>query len=316
MLLLLLILGIVLADNSLVMVIEVHRHGARAPVYPLSFPNTFPAWTTTPQLFAEISYLGRRQHFLLGRYIASKYFTLLGITSYDPNLIYSASSSFNRTIDSATSQLMGMFPDGNYAQLSDAQVNNANPPLQVDFTTINGKLGNNATLGSFTPNIIHTADPKRDGVLCPDQGSCPRFNFLSSQVKFSKEWSTEFQAYVSGPGATIATAFGFNASNIDNSNIITVQDITITDTFHGLINGILDQPTLDANLASFQKTFGWVTVGNNATMQAEMPKLGASRILNEIVSFMENKTKHSSPLKFVQLSCHDSNALNIRAAQL
>lgn len=91
------------------MVIEVFRHGARAP-YKLENPLNFGSnWEIGAE---QLTGLGERQQFLLGQkrrkeYIEDENFLP---SIYEPGTIYAESTCTNRTIMSAYSHLYGMYP--------------------------------------------------------------------------------------------------------------------------------------------------------------------------------------------------------------
>jgi hypothetical protein len=99
-------------------VLELSRHGARAPV------SGKYNWTKSywEEGYGNLSPMGERQHYLIGaefreRYVDEK---ILG-THYDPETIEVYSSAVNRTIESAESQLTGLFPMGTGPKLTSEQ---------------------------------------------------------------------------------------------------------------------------------------------------------------------------------------------------
>ena len=73
---------------------------------------------------------------------------------YDPSEFYIQSTNVNRTITSAYSELMGLYPPGQGARLTpmmvDAVSTVAKPPFAVrDADKINKKLGQNALPGAY-----------------------------------------------------------------------------------------------------------------------------------------------------------------------
>jgi len=99
----------------------VWRHGDRAPS-----DGTFPTDTgngelTWPQGFGELSQAGMRQHQHLGEFLRQRYVDDYGFLSgnYSTKEIYIRSSSFNRTLMSAMSNLVGMYPTPNGMDMLD-----------------------------------------------------------------------------------------------------------------------------------------------------------------------------------------------------
>mmetsp|Transcript_48256 Transcript_48256/g.65523 ORF Transcript_48256/g.65523 Transcript_48256/m.65523 type:complete len:131 (+) Transcript_48256:34-426(+) len=96
------------SEDPVAFVFEVVRHGARAPIDDFGTITKFPvsAGQLTPQ--------GMRQRFLLGAYHRERYTETYPLLNpiYDPEEVYVQSTDVNRTITSAYSELLGMYPPG------------------------------------------------------------------------------------------------------------------------------------------------------------------------------------------------------------
>ena len=90
------------AEDQLLMAILITRHGARYGLHKDFWHEPFP-W-----LSGELTNTGKRQHFLLGTEMQSRYMEALGIT--DPTReVFVRSTDFNRTLDSALANIMGLY---------------------------------------------------------------------------------------------------------------------------------------------------------------------------------------------------------------
>lgn len=102
-------------DSKVKMVFTLFRHGARTPYYLKygvdSFGNN---WDYSRK---DLTYVGRRQHYILGLMQREKYSGLLG-DLFVPGeaMIYSTNSS--RTIDSLTSHMKGLYLNGPISELN------------------------------------------------------------------------------------------------------------------------------------------------------------------------------------------------------
>jgi Histidine phosphatase superfamily (branch 2) len=99
--------------SSLLQVISVFRHGARQPLYNFYNAATFPDQ-------GQLTPVGMRQHFLLGKELRKEYVHKLGFLSkqYNSKEIVVRSTSVNRTVVSALSQLSGLYPMGTGPRIS------------------------------------------------------------------------------------------------------------------------------------------------------------------------------------------------------
>ncbi len=133
------------AKSELKFVFELFRHGARAPWGQLN--STVDRLNQTWAGDSELTLSGMRQHFLIGHELRNKY--IINKKFLDPNYniqqVYCISTDTNRTIMSAYSQLMGLYPPSTGPNLTDNQIENAVPPFNIDnLQELQKQLGNAA----------------------------------------------------------------------------------------------------------------------------------------------------------------------------
>ena len=109
----------------------------------------------------ELTDVGKRQHFLIGyrnhqRYIVEN--NLINQT-YDPREVHIFSTNKNRTIESAASQLQGLYMAGEGPNLTDAQKKRAVPPIDEDlYIEQYEKMKNEVFPGNINVIPIHILD--------------------------------------------------------------------------------------------------------------------------------------------------------------
>ena len=195
--------------DKLCMVIELFRHGARGPDKKLDYFTNI-TWPV-PEEYGELTRIGIRQHYLLGRYIKAKYVDTNFISStYNSSQVYAQSTDMNRTLLSAYYQLAGIF--NNPQILSDSQLINAHPPTDIN-QDVQNLLGNMATANGYSPFIIHSMNRATDIAFSPTD-ACPRYNAMYSQSPETQQfidfvnneytkYSTYFINYYSLDAATV-----------------------------------------------------------------------------------------------------------------
>lgn len=117
-------------EKELILLLEVTRHGARTPYGSGSELIN----TTWPTGQGELTNSGERQHFLQGAKIRKKYIDELKFLpeTFDPRQSYIRSTDYNRTIMSAYSQMLGLYPLGNGPNFdSNARRRAAVPPFEL-----------------------------------------------------------------------------------------------------------------------------------------------------------------------------------------
>ena len=127
-------------SEELCFVFEYSRHGTRSPS-----ANTFDNKTGkyldyfnfTWDGRGELTPVGMRQHYILGIRNRLKYANFLDFSHFNHLEILVASTLLNRTIESAYSQLLGMFPPGTGPQITKDQINLSYPPNNLNKEVIN-----------------------------------------------------------------------------------------------------------------------------------------------------------------------------------
>ena len=146
-----LIAVVAVVTAKVTMLVEVCRHGVRSPLH-------FQPWDMDgrwPDGPGSLTATGMRQHYLLGTELRKRYPSLFHF-NYTESLYSVVSTPYNRTIMSAQSQLLGLFPTGK--SLSNAKF--AVPPmnLSADSGADLLDLEDEALPNHFQPISIRTSD--------------------------------------------------------------------------------------------------------------------------------------------------------------
>lgn len=95
--------------------------------------------------------MGKRQHYLLGSQLREEMVPGFLSTHYNPEEMHIYSSYSNRTIESAESQMTGLYPFGTGEKLSSHQETRA----ELSYYKDKNKLGEEALPNAFQPIPIH-----------------------------------------------------------------------------------------------------------------------------------------------------------------
>jgi lysosomal acid phosphatase len=115
-------------QDKLMMVFEITRHGARGGLNSEYFNQSYsPEWRP-----GELTSVGKRQHYLMGGEMRKRYMVknkLMDVNQYRSSEIYIRSTNYNRTIESAMAQLVGLYSTGR--SLATNQTAKALPKMQI-----------------------------------------------------------------------------------------------------------------------------------------------------------------------------------------
>lgn len=177
-------------SGDVVFVTELTRHGARAPLSDIT-EYIKRDWIQNYGK-GELTGVGMRQHYYLGKNTATKYPELLAdLTNYEE--YYIRSTNVNRTMMSAQSHIVGL--RGNSAFTGDDLIwNNDDPKMlppvdqlnfpiaDIDFKTAlpNGML----PFPVHVPNELLDLKLGADGASCPTNAKQMHTDRLSSEAKF------------------------------------------------------------------------------------------------------------------------------------
>lgn len=153
--------------------LEITRHGARTPVGKGSkLLNT--TWETGE---GQLTWTGERQHYLQGVRLRKKYIDELKFLpeEFDPRYFYIRSTDYNRTIMSAYSQMLGLYPlyKGPVFSSSDVRSHSI-PPFDLDASTRDFVSQYDVLEKRYSPFPIHVATLTEDYLLRGySTGLCP-----------------------------------------------------------------------------------------------------------------------------------------------
>ena len=175
--LILFFLSFSISHSKLLFLFEHCRHGARSMSHLDKDDKDFigELWNGK----AELSYVGMRQHYVLGVNNKYKYSELLNFSEYNPNDIIVYATNSNRTIMSAQSQLIGMYgSNSSMEKLDDKQKEMATLPFKITDDNILNKikeLNDNVLPYNFVlSHPIHLVDTRDKLFQFEKNGGCPR----------------------------------------------------------------------------------------------------------------------------------------------
>ena len=177
---LILITLIAKAKSEIVFVFEHFRHGARSSVY-IDKHNTDIydiKWIGD----GELTSVGMRMLYLIGVHIRTKYNNIINkYTSPRELIVYS--TDLNRTILSAESQLLGMFPPEKGEKIDPNLKKYSYPPNEIPLEAQNeiDRLGPVSIPSKIRPIPINFFHKEKKPYLLTEESDCPRTKFIKQQ---------------------------------------------------------------------------------------------------------------------------------------
>lgn len=269
-------------QENLIFAIDLIRHGDRTSLHEL--PKAPHEWIQGKgQLTAE----GMQQEFKLGTLLRKKYveqYNLLPL-NYIAKAMYVRSTDFDRTLMSAESLLMGLYPLGTGPK-TDTATNSALPEL-------------------YQPIPIHTIPKNLDTVFLSviDIHSS---EILQKYILTRKDWIEKTNAIQN------KLPIWQQETGVPLNNLFDVSKLADTlfvfQTHHIAFPNELNPQDAKEIIETGRWAF--------ATMfkAPEVGKLMGHALLEEILSQLEKATHNNQELKFVLLSGHDSNILALLSA--
>lgn len=273
-----------IADEQLIFVVDLIRHGDRTPL--AEIPKSPHVWK---EGFGELTAEGMRQEFQLGRELRKRYVDQYHLLPpyYSADSLYVRSTDLNRTLMSAESFLYGLYPLPTGPNLA----NSTQPALPE----------------RYQPIPIHTTPKDQDDLLIVK----PSKNIFAL-IKYYFSTRTSWEEKTAGLQDKFKrwdeiTGLKTNSRSFNRtSDFNLLSDNLYIRKLHGvtLPNGISSED------ATKILSIGESTLLSEFKYQAITYPMG-HKFLTEVANYLQQASQQKNPLKYAVFFGHDSSILSV-----
>ena len=284
------------STEEVTMVVEITRHGARAPFH---IKGVEVEWMKGLQQ-SDLTPVGHRQHYLLGKQMAQTYSNIFtGKLNHDE--YYVRSSEFQRTGTSAISHLMGLWDHFNPKQLDfDNGDSRIEPPyINTTDVTFRTPLPN-----GFIVSPIHTETTDEDSMLYfMTGGQCPKAAQESHAFRLKIGSDLEKNQDALNLLKGVCTKFGMKYEDYKNKFELCYEigDFVAMDLKHN------NDPIIkkdDPGYGLLMRCYESNIVGKYS--KPEILKVVSSALMTDIMKKINEKVEKNSKSKYYLFAAHDS----------
>lgn len=290
---------LVFTKCELLMVIEMFRHGARAPIYDY--------WDAKSYEFpGELTGVGVKQLYLLGGELRKEYIEELSFLSdsYNPNEIYVRSTDYNRTLMSAQAHLLGLF----YSRKNNNDSSSNKQELNIKIMPPYKNLDVNEILDlELIENLnlvpIHSIDSKNEYLLQGFMFSLCEINWkLYMQQKSSDLYQKIMKQIKNNTINEIARILNLDPEMIDLNTLAEINDV--------LINAEFASRPLPEMTEELKRNLHFIYAFNlyysylGTSLQR---KISNTYIIDEILNYFDSKISNKTQKKWIMYSAHDAS---------
>lgn len=288
---------------SLILVIETFRHGAREPLTDFWNAKEFKSK-------GELTPVGMRQHYVLGQLLRLEYIENLNFLTptYNATELYVYSTNVNRTIISAMSQLLGLYPLGSGPDIpTNMNYSLLLPPFNNSFKIAEDNSFN-ALPNAFQPIPIHTNGLEQEYLLRPWEINVCKVNkrwYLEQyNTSFFKEITLEFNETLRNVGDMV----NVSKDAMDFWKMHHIYDVFQNDIFSGK-----DLPQ-DFDKYSKNMSFIYDILVYFIDFGTPLQKRTLSTpFFENLINIFEAKIKGIDKRKWIMYSAHDITLITILA---
>jgi lysosomal acid phosphatase len=269
------------AQDKMIFAVDVIRHGDRTPAQKI--PKSPYPWQ---QGLGELTALGMQQEYQLGQQFRKKYVDEYHLLPehFAAQTVFVRSTDMNRTLMSAESVLLGLYPL------------NTGPKISTQTALPEG----------YQPIPIHTVAKQRETLLIPDEDK-EKYDALLKKYIFSQESWQAKNSSLKKKFRIWSQVTGMKISSLDELNLLS------DNLFIRQLHNIPYPAGISVAEAEEMISVGrWSMVAKFKSR--EMDRVTSHELLQKIMTYMQQASQQKTPLKYVLFSAHDSTIMSLMGA--
>ena len=275
------------------------RHGARSPFLTNSTDIFGEQWQSSSQL----TDIGVRQQYLLGKYNRIKYSSFLS-PEYTPSEITAFSTEWNRTIHSGIAHLQGLFPNAQTITMSQERIDKAFPPLS-STTDLNDE---NANSNDYPlPNGLQLIPITVTPIINLNRfyQTCPNALQVLSKIEKQKKIINAVNSFNTKYGAKLLSLLNIPDKNyfLAYRNVVSLCDTFMSGYTDGREFQILktNDPSLQIDLSELNKTaYEIMQIDNNVYFSGDhkFNQAFSGGLLKTILNYISRRINNDKQRKY------------------
>ncbi|CZJ03958.1 Histidine phosphatase superfamily (branch 2) [Legionella pneumophila] len=271
--------SILLAEDKLIFAVDIIRHGDRTPI--VALPTVNYQWQEgLGQLTAE----GMQQEYKMGVVFRKKYIeeSHLLPEHYEYGTIYVLSTDYARTLMSAQSLLMGLYPPG------------TGPAIPA---------GTSALPHAFQPIPVFSAPSKYDEVIIQQVDRKEREKLMEQYVFSTREWQQKNNE-LKDKYPLWSRLTGINIDNLED-----LETVGHTLYIHQIHNAPMPEGLASNDIETIINSAEWAFMAQEKPQQ--IANAYSSKLMTNIADYLNSGSMKKSKLKYVLLSAHDTTIASV-----
>ncbi len=267
--------SLLFAADTLIFAVDIIRHGDRTPL--IALPAVNYQW---PEGLGQLTPEGMQQEYKMGMEFRKRYVEQAHLLPkhYAQGTMYVRSTDYARTLMSAESLLMGLYPPGTGPNVTETSL----PALP----------------NAFQPIPIFSAPTKYDDVILQDVSNAEREQLMEQYVYSTKEWQ-EKNDELKDKYPLWSRLTGASINNL--AELAYVGDALY---IHQLHNVPMPEGLSAKDIDIILNASNWAFMAQERPPQ--VARVYSSKLMTNITNYLHKGSQQKSKLKYVLLSAHDT----------